>query len=194
MVVVPFKCDILDYHPDEINSFTFPTQENRQHSVIMQEVNLMNDEPSSTYDKASLLKAHIFALVRACPTGRVVTYGSLAKVAGYPRAARMVGWMMNEANPGVPAQRVINSKGELSGSWAFGSPDRMRLLLESEGIVFSDEGRVDLKRYGWDPSRDLSQAQIAEIFNSIDEASEQPSPRLMGLMQHDPASPFKGKQ
>lgn len=154
----------------------------------------MTDEPSSTYDQTAVLKSRVFALVRACPVGRVTTYGWLAKVVGYPRGARMVGWLMNEASPGVPAQRVINSKGELSGSWAFGSPDRMRLLLESEGIIFSDEGRVDLKRYGWDPSRDLSQTQIEEIFNSVDESSEQPSPRLVSLMEHDPASPFKGKQ
>jgi methylated-DNA-protein-cysteine methyltransferase-like protein len=152
----------------------------------------MTDEPSFTHDQTALLKARVFAFVRACPTGRVTTYGWLAKVVGYPRGARMVGWIMNETSPGVPAQRVINSKGELSGSWAFGSPDRMRLLLEAEGIVFTDEGRVDLKRYGWDPSRDLSQAQIEEIFNSVDAASEQPSPRLVGLMEHDPASPFKG--
>lgn len=150
----------------------------------------MTDEPSSTHDQAALLKARIFALVRACPIGRVTTYGWLAKAVGYPRGARMVGWIMNETSPGVPAQRVINSKGELSGSWAFGSPDRMRLLLETEGIIFSDEGRVDLKRYGWDPSRDLSQSQIEEIFNNLNESSEQPSPRLVSLMQHDPASPF----
>jgi len=151
----------------------------------------MTDETPSTYDQAALLKARIFALVRACPVGRVTTYGWLAKAVGYPRGARMVGWMMNEASSGVPAQRVINSKGELSGGWAFGSPDRMRLLLESEGIIFSDEGRVDLKRYGWDPLRDLTPAQIEEIFNSVNEAPEQPSPRLVGLMEHDVASPFK---
>lgn len=151
----------------------------------------MNNEPSSTYHEVAALKARIFALVRACPAGKVTTYGWLAKCAGYPRGARMVGWIMNETSPGVPAQRVINSKGELSGSWAFGSQDRMRLLLEAEGIVFSDDGRVDLKRYGWDPSRDLSQKEIEEIFSSVDEASEQPGPRLMQLMKHDPASPFK---
>ncbi len=154
----------------------------------------MTDGSSSTYDKAVVLKARVFALVRACPVGRVVTYGTLAKSVGYPRGARMVGWMMNEASPDVPAQRVVNSKGELSGSWAFGSPDRMRLLLESEGIIFSDEGRIDLKRYGWDPSHDLSQTQIEEIFNSVDESSERPSQRLVNLMEHDPASPFKGTQ
>jgi methylated-DNA-protein-cysteine methyltransferase-like protein len=154
----------------------------------------MADELSSTYDQIAVLKARVFGLVRACPAGRVTTYGWLAKMVGYPRGARMVGWLMNEASSGVPAQRVINSKGELSGSWAFGSPDRMRLLLESEGVIFSDEGRVDLKRYGWDPSRDLSQAQVEAIFNSVDESSEQPGPRLISLMEHDPASPFKGKQ
>jgi methylated-DNA-protein-cysteine methyltransferase-like protein len=105
----------------------------------------------------------------------------------------MVGWIMNEASPGVPAQRVINSKGELSGSWAFGSPERMRELLAAEGIVFSDEGRVDLQRYGWNPSRDLNSAQIEEIFNSVTEASELPSQRLMSLMQYDPASSLKGQ-
>ena len=98
---------------------------------------------------------------------------------------------MNEAHEGVPAQRVINSKGELSGSWAFGSPDRMYLLLEAEGIPFTEDGQVDLKRYGWDPSRDLSETERENILKSADSSTEHPTPRLIGLMQHDPASPFK---
>ena len=154
----------------------------------------MADETTPIYEQASELKARVFALVRACPPGRVTTYGWLAKAVGFPRGARMVGWMMNESAQGVPAQRVINSKGELSGSWAFGAPDRMRQLLEAEGIVFSEDGRVDLKRYGWDPSRDLNQEQITEIFNSADSAQEQPSPRLLHLMAHDPVSPLKAKE
>lgn len=151
----------------------------------------MNNEPSFTKDQITTLKARVFALVRACPAGKVTTYGWLAKCAGYSGAARIVGWIMYEASPGVPAQRVINSKGELSGSWAFGSPDRMRQLLEAEGIVFSETGKVNLKRYGWDPSRDLSPAQIEEIFSNIDEASEQPSPRLMSLVNHSSVPPSK---
>jgi alkylated DNA nucleotide flippase Atl1 len=67
----------------------------------------------------------------------VAIHGWLAKALGYPRGARMIGWIMNESAQGVPAQRVINSKGELSGSWAFGQSGTMRQLLEAEGIVFS---------------------------------------------------------
>lgn len=151
----------------------------------------MNNEPSFTKDQIAILKARVFALVQACPAGKATTYGWLATCAGYPNAARIVGWIMNEATPGVPAQRVINSKGELSGSWAFGSPDRMRQLLEAEGVVFSNTGKVDLKRYGWNPSRDLSPAQIEEIFNSVDASAEQPSPRLMSLVNRDSISSFK---
>src|SRR5215813_11965773 len=97
----------------------------------------MSDELSPVREQVATLMARVFALVRACPVGRVTTYGWLAKAVGYPRGARMVGWIMNESPAGVPAQRVINSKGELTGSWAFGSPGLMRQLLESEGIVFS---------------------------------------------------------
>ncbi len=151
----------------------------------------MADEASSLQERAAKLKAQVFALVRACPAGRVTTYGWLGKAVGYPRGARMIGWIINEASAGVPAQRVINSKGELSGSWAFGSPERMRQLLEAEGIVFSDEGRVDLKRYGWEPARDLSASELADILKEADSSSEAPTPRLLGLMQHDPASPLR---
>src|SRR5215472_8001952 len=151
----------------------------------------MSEEASPIYDQVSTLSARVFALVRACPEGRVTTYGWLAKAVGFPRGARMVGWIMNETPAGVPAQRVINSKGELSGSWAFGSPDRMRMLLEAEGIVFSETGKVNLKQYGWDPSRDLAPPQIEELFGGIDKTAEQPSPRLMSMVQRDASSPFK---
>ena len=103
----------------------------------------------------------------------------------------MIGWIMNESIPGVPAQRVINSKGELSGSWAFGQPERMRLLLEAEGVPFLEDGRVDLKRYGWDPSRDLSEEEREHILNEAPDSSLTVSKKLLYLMTHDPASPFR---
>ena len=153
----------------------------------------MPDETPSINQQASTLKAQVYALVSACPVGRVTTYGALAKAVGYPRGARMIGWIMNESPHGVPAQRVINSKGELSGSWAFGTPDLMRQLLENEGIVFSEDGRVDLKRYGWEPLRDLSNEELQSILDHANDTQYQASAKLVSLMQTDPASPFRSK-
>ena len=135
--------------------------------------------------------ARVFALVRACPPGRVTTYGWIGKALGYPRGARMIGWIMNETPAGVPAQRVINSKGELSGSWAFGERGRMRKLLEAEGIVFSEDERVNLKRYGWDPSTDLTEEERNHILDAADSSSIVMSGRLAQLMGNDPASPLR---
>src|SRR5437868_10066252 len=151
----------------------------------------MSNETSPINEQVETLATRVFALVRACPAGRVTTYGWIGKALGYPRGARMVGWMMNESPEGVPAQRVINSKGELSGSWAFGSPGRMRKLLENEGVVFSEDERVDLKLYGWDPSRDLTEAELNKILDDADAISAEASDRLVDLMRHDPASPLR---
>lgn len=144
-----------------------------------------------THEEANALLTRAFALVRACPSGRVTTYGWIAKALGYPRGARMLGWIMNEASEGVPAQRVINSKGELSGSWAFGHPGEMRELLEQEGIVFSEAGRVDMKRYGWDPLRDLREEELQTILADAPAQPATASDGLLRLLQKDLASPFR---
>src|SRR5881227_3963051 len=151
----------------------------------------MSNEPSPIYEQTATLKAQVYALVQACPAGRVTTYGWLGKAVGYPRGARMIGWIMNESPEGVPAQRVINSKGELSGSWAFGQRGRMRQLLENEGVVFSEDERVDLKHYGWDPSRDLSEAELKKILDDAASIPADASERLVDLIRHDPASPLR---
>ena len=151
----------------------------------------MTNDISPMPEQAATLSARVFALVRACPVGRVTTYGWLAKTVGYPRGARMIGWIMNESPQGVPAQRVINSKGELSGSWAFGQSDTMRQLLEAEGIVFSADERVDMKRYGWDPTRDLTEEALKQILDNASSTPVKPSERLIYLMRNDPASPIR---
>ncbi len=151
----------------------------------------MSDETSSTQQRTATLMAQVFALVRACPAGHVTTYGWIGKALGYPRGARMIGWIMNETPSGVPAQRVINSKGELSGSWAFGERGRMRKLLEAEGVVFSENERVDLKRYGWDPSTDLTEEELKHILDDADTTTIVMSGRLLQLMQNDKASPLR---
>src|SRR6516164_2357353 len=154
----------------------------------------MANEESQTPVQASALSARVFALILACPVGRVTTYGALAKAIGYPRGARMVGWIMNESPNGVPAQRVINSKGELSGSWAFGQSGTMRQLLEAEGIVFSEDERVNMKRYGWDPTRDLTEEALQHILDEASNTPVKPSERLLYLMRTDPASPLRSAE
>ncbi len=151
----------------------------------------MADETSPTTEQVENLMSRVYALVKACPVGRVTTYGALAKAIGYPRSARMVGWFMNAAPEGVPAQRVINSKGELSGNWAFTTTGGMRKLLEDEGIVFSEDGRVDLKRYGWDPLRDLSEEELRSILEHASTSHYAVNRQILGLMRSDPASPFR---
>lgn len=146
-----------------------------------------------TREQAGVLAARVYALVRACPAGRVTTYGWIAAALGLPKGARAVGWIMNESPrwASVPAQRVINSKGELTGSWAFGQRGRMRKLLEDEGIVFDDKGRVDMKRYGWDPGRDLGAEERSRILAEAEQQPEPASDTLMRLLLDDPASPFR---
>ena len=92
----------------------------------------------------------VYAIVRQVPRGRVITYGAVARLLGDPRKAREVGWAMatcgRETHP-VPAHRVINASGEVSG----GSALARRKKLEAEGVVFTDDGRIDLDRFLWIP-------------------------------------------
>jgi methylated-DNA-protein-cysteine methyltransferase-like protein len=145
-------------------------------------------------EEASSLAARVYALVRACPAGRVTTYGWIAEGLGLPRGgARVVGWVLNKSphNADVPAQRVINSKGELTGSWAFGQRGRMRQLLEEEGITFDAKERVDLKRYGWNPAHDLSAEERVRILAAAATTSVAVDDDLLHLLLADPASPFR---
>jgi methylated-DNA-protein-cysteine methyltransferase-like protein len=114
----------------------------------------------------------VYAIVRQVPRGRVITYGTIARLLGDPRLAREVGWAMaatpREAPP-IPAHRVIKADGELSGGHAFGGYHIQRKLLESEGIVFTPDGRVDLDRYLWLP-RDASTRKQSRNRNQHDGA------------------------
>ena len=85
----------------------------------------------------------------------------------------------------------LNAKGELSGSWAFGQRGRMRALLEAEGIVFDEAGRINMKRFGWDPSRDLDTAERERLLANASPADVEPSDHLTALIRDDPASPFR---
>ncbi|HEX4205398.1 MAG TPA: MGMT family protein [Ktedonobacteraceae bacterium] len=151
----------------------------------------MSEMTSPTPQQVAALMERVYALVKACPPGRVTTYSWVGKVLGYPRGARMIGWIMNETPHDVPAQRVISSKGELTGAWAFGHPGRMRELLEAEGVSLSDDERVDLKRYGWNPESELGAEALQRVLSTASSLHVTPSARLLHLMSTDPASPLR---
>jgi hypothetical protein len=67
----------------------------------------------------------------------------------------------------------------------------MRQLLEAEGVTFTEDGRIDLKRYGWNPSQDLSEEELKNILEQASTLHYEISPRVLGLLQNDPASPLK---
>ncbi|MCG6990126.1 MAG: MGMT family protein [Gemmatimonadetes bacterium] len=95
-----------------------------------------------------------YQIVRRVPRGRVVTYGQVAYEAGLPGRARQVGYAMAACpeDEDIPWHRVINARGEISKRGSPGSFERIqRALLEAEGVVFDERGRVDLDRFGWTP-------------------------------------------
>lgn len=99
------------------------------------------------YEKMSVVCGHI-------PYGRVATYGQIALLCGKPKNARQVGYALRRGLAGdrVPAHRIVNGKGFLSGAGSFETWDMQKLLLENEGVeaVWTSDGwRVDLNRYGW---------------------------------------------
>lgn len=100
----------------------------------------------------------VYQVVRLIPKGRVSSYGAIASYLGTRGSARMVGYAMNAAHtayPPVPAQRVVNRNGMLTGKFHFGSPGLMQQLLENEGIQVENDKIADFKKVFWDPSIEL---------------------------------------
>ena len=95
----------------------------------------------------------VYDLVRQIPEGRVASYGQIARMLGEPRKARFVGFAMHSSPGmagGVPCHRVVFKDGRLAPGFAFGGPDVQRSMLEAEGVGFLPDGRVDMRRYGWE--------------------------------------------
>lgn len=95
----------------------------------------------------------VYSIARQIPFGKVTTYGAIAKVLGTARSARMVGWAMNAAHnlEDIPAHRVVNRKGLLTGKHHFDGTNLMQQLLESEGIVVVGNQIIDLEKHFWEP-------------------------------------------
>ncbi|GAB3905453.1 MGMT family protein [Larkinella knui] len=98
----------------------------------------------------------VYDVVRLIPSGRVTTYGAIARYLSLRAGARMVGWAMNAAHGrDVPAHRVVNRIGVLSGKHFFGSPTAMQELLMAEGVEVQDDRVVQFKQVLWDPTTEL---------------------------------------
>lgn len=100
----------------------------------------------------------VFDVVRQIPKGRVTSYGAIAAYLGAKSSARMVGWAMNNAHavtPKVPAHRVVNRNGMLTGKAHFPTPTKMEELLKKEGIKVKNDTIIDFENYFWDPAKEL---------------------------------------
>lgn len=101
----------------------------------------------------------VYDVVRLIPRGRVCTYGAIANYLGAKKSSRMVGWAMNQSHtekPVVPAHRVVNRNGLLTGKHHFSNENTMEEKLKEEGIAVQDDRIVDLTKYFWDPKKHLS--------------------------------------
>ena len=109
-------------------------------------------------DKSVSFFEKVFAVVRLIPYGRVTSYGAIAGYLGTRGSARMVGWAMNAAHSGttdIPAHRVVNRNGLLTGKHHFGSPAMMQKLLENEGIEISNDQIIGFDKVFWNPITEL---------------------------------------
>ena len=104
-------------------------------------------------DKNDNFFERVYEVVRLIPYGRVTSYGAIAKYLGAARSARMVGWAMNNAGnrEEVPAHRVVNRKGLLTGKHHFAGTNLMQQLLENEGIEIRDNQILDFEKHFWQP-------------------------------------------
>ncbi|MEY3964992.1 MAG: hypothetical protein RL263_161 [Bacteroidota bacterium] len=96
----------------------------------------------------------VFDIVRLIPHGRVTSYGAIAAYLGARSSSRLVGWAMNASHgelPPVPAHRVVNRNGDLSGKAHFSSPERMKELLEHEGVQVVNDRVINFDEVFWDP-------------------------------------------
>ena len=100
----------------------------------------------------------VYEVAKKIPYGRVTSYGAIARYLGSSQSARMVGWALNNChtlNEFIPAHRVVNRKGMLTGKHHFGAPGTMQQLLENEGIEIIEDEIINFERLFWDPLKEL---------------------------------------
>ena len=139
------------------NSCTFSTMKNKNSKK-----NLSVTTPPPLVEAGSGTYSFfedVYDVVRQIPKGKVTSYGAIAAYLGTRLSARMVGWAMNAAHvakPKVPAQRVVNRNGMLTGKHHFATPTLMEELLKKDGVAVKDDTIVDFEKKFWDPATALS--------------------------------------
>lgn len=101
----------------------------------------------------------VFEVVKLIPEGRATSYGAIAKYLGTAKSSRMVGWAMNQSHyliDKIPAHRVVNRNGMLTGKAHFENPDEMKILLENEGLTIKNDTILNFDKVFWDPSIELA--------------------------------------
>ncbi|MBK0404030.1 MGMT family protein [Adhaeribacter sp. BT258] len=108
-------------------------------------------------DKKGNFFEDVYAVVKLIPKGRVTSYGAIASYLGSKGSARMVGWALIAAHPltDLPAYRVVNRNGLLTGKQHFGDPNAMQSALESEGLIIIKDQIQDFDKHFWDPAKEL---------------------------------------
>jgi methylated-DNA-protein-cysteine methyltransferase-like protein len=102
--------------------------------------------------------SRVYEVTRCIPYGRITSYGAIARYLGSGRSARMVGWALNASHTNkefIPAHRVVNRNGLLSGKYHFGNSTTMAQLLENEGILIENDRIINFEEKFWDPATEL---------------------------------------
>lgn len=137
----------------------------KKHSIFLTFITLVQltifpfTPMSSIPDKHKDFFQSVFEIVRHIPKGRVTSYGAIAKALSTPRSSRMVGWAMNASHSQkkpIPAHRVVNRNGMLTGKIHFPTPTAMQQALEKEGVEVVEDKIVGFKELFWDPNEELS--------------------------------------
>jgi len=130
----------------------------KQVKIARKPIAVKEEKPKSTVKEYSFF-ADVYDVVRQIPKGRVTSYGAIAAYLGTKLSARMVGWAMNAAGtarPKVPAQRVVNRNGMLTGKHHFPTPTTMEEMLKKDGVEVKNDTVVDFKKRFWDPVEALA--------------------------------------
>ena len=109
--------------------------------------------------------SRVYEVTKCIPFGRITSYGAIARYLGTGKSARMVGWVSNSShnsNEFIPAHRVVNRNGLLSGKHHFGNSSTMQQLLENEGIIIEDDQIINFEEKFWDPESEIEKFLTAK--------------------------------